>query len=257
MRLADITDYFALKRHLVRPWDFVRLRGRTVAAPRIEVPLRDGRTFRIRPQDRHVFHRMFARDEYELDGVAPGSWDTVIDLGAHIGTFAYRAAPLARRVLSYEPTPESFELLAENVSALANVTPHRMAVSGSRGTLTLYRGPSPSRNSVVPRDGAGAEDAFTVESLTLEDVFREHRVERCDLLKVDVEGAEYDVLYALPAERWASIRRVRMEYHLVPGKGEEGTGEGLARHLRKMGHVPRLTPHKKKPGLGLIYSERA
>lgn len=257
MRLADIPDYFALKRHLVRPWEFVRLRGKTVTEPRIEVAFRDGGTFRLRPEDRHVFHRMFARDEYHLDAVPPGSWDTVIDVGAHVGTFAVRVAPLARRVLSYEPTPDSFELLAANVARFPHVRAHNLAVAGRRGTLTLFPGKAHSRNSILPLEDVRTSEGIAVEAVTLEDVFREHAIERCDLLKMDVEGAEYEILYALPAEYWARIRRVRMEYHLVTGRGEEWTGEGLARHLEKMGLRPTMTPHRKKPGLGLIFSERA
>jgi phthiocerol/phenolphthiocerol synthesis type-I polyketide synthase E len=52
----------------------------------------------------------------------------------------------------------------------------------------------------------------------LSDVLEEQNVERVDLLKVDVEGAELDVLRGIRSEHWARIRQVVMEVHDVQGR---------------------------------------
>src|SRR5712692_3199383 len=101
MRPSDISDYFILRRYIRRPGDFIRLRKS--GKPFLDVTLREGGIFRLRPQDWHVFYGVFARDEYRLNGSAENSYDTVIDIGGHVGTFSVRVAPYARRVLSYEP----------------------------------------------------------------------------------------------------------------------------------------------------------
>lgn len=256
MRPGDIADWFVLRRHLLRPWAFVRSRRNPTAAPYLDVSLKDGGVVRMRAEDRRVFHRIFARDEYRLNGLAPGSLGTVVDIGAHIGTFAVRAAGLARRVLCYEPTRESFELLSRNVARFPNVKVHNTAVAGRRGTVTLFLGKNPSRNSLFPPETEPNLGEVTVESFTLEDIFREHAIETCDFLKLDCEGAEYDILYAAPAQLWRRIARVAMEYHLTREPDGRWSGEALARYLHEVGHEPRLYPSKRHPEEGLLFSAR-
>jgi FkbM family methyltransferase len=258
MRLSDFGDWFVLRRHLLRPWAFLRLRKRPPAEPVYNIALRDGGVFRIRmqDQDRHTFHRIFARDEYRLNGVPPGSFDTVVDIGAHIGVFALRVAGLARRVLCYEPAPESFELLRRNIGRFPHVRLHPAAVAGRRGTATLYLGKNPSAHSLFPAEGQTSRGAIPVECVTLEDVFREHSLERCDLLKLDCEGAEYEILYQAPPELWRRIARVALEYHPAGGTDPRWSGEALARYLNEMGHRTELRPSKRHPRKGLLFAER-
>ena len=256
MRLADISDWFALRRHLVHPWAFLRLRKHPSKEPFVDVPLKDGGTVRLRSfeQDRHVFHRIFARDEYRLDGYAPGSLDTVIDIGGHIGTFSLRASHVAKRVLAFEPTKESFELLKGNTGHRPNVTAFNKAVAGTRGTLKLILGKNPSRNSLYPPGYEPNKGEVEVEALTLADLFEANKVDRCAYLKVDCEGAEYDILYAAPLDLLRRIERIGMAYHPV-GKGPaEWNGDALAARLREAGHEIEMIPSKRHDGEGMMYT---
>lgn len=206
--------------------------------------------------DRHIFHRIFARDEYRLDGVAPGAWDTVVDVGAHIGIFAVRVAPLARRVLCYEPDPGNHALLSENTGRLGNVVAFRKALAAGIGTAALFVSPNPSAHSLCPEGGGCGGESVTVETVSLESVFAEHGIGRCDLLKLDCEGAEYDVLYATPAALWRGIERVAMEYHPAAARAPERTAEGLARFLSERGHEVEVHPSRKNPAKGHLFSRR-
>lgn len=253
-----IAEYLALRRHLVRPWRFLRTRKDPLPGPHEDIPFREGYSVRVRnvPMDRHIFHRIFARDEYRLDGIPPGSWDTVIDVGAHIGLFAVRAAPLTRRVLSYEPVRANFEMLRHNVSPprFSHVRPEEKAVGGTRGEVPLYPSDNPSAHSMFPEE-APRGPAITVPCVTLEDVFRTHSVERCDLLKLDCEGAEYGLLEAVPAGLWPAILRIRMEFHPVAGAGgwpPERLGAFLGRH----GYACEVLPSKKNPAKGHLFAAR-
>lgn len=256
MRLADIGDYFALRRHLVRPWAFLRLRKHPPGGAHTDVPLRDGGAFRLRavPMDRHVFHRVFARDEYGLNGIAPRSLETVIDVGAHIGAFTVRVAPLARRVLAYEPVGVNYETLAHNAGRFPHVRTFRAAVSGRRGSATLFLDDAPDRHSMFPSEAARRTNPVTIETVTLEDVFRENGVEACDLLKMDCEGAEYETIYAAPPDLWRRVKAIRMEYHRVADRQETWTAEHLVRHLEGAGHRCTLRPSDRKEGQGILFS---
>jgi FkbM family methyltransferase len=249
MRIEDLRDHLVLRRHLARPWKFLRDRRRAFAERLIDIPLRDGGAFRLRPSsmDRHVFHRVFARDEYRIDGIAPGSLGVVVDVGAHIGAFSVRAARLAARVIACEPSPENIALFALNTARFPNIRGLSLAVAGRHGPTDLFVGHDPAAHSVFP---AGGPKTVTVRCVTLEDLFSETGIERCDLLKLDCEGAEHGIIRMAPPGLLARIDRVCMEYHDVPGS----TGEDVARALAAAGHAVEMIPRRKAPRTGYIYS---
>lgn len=257
MRLSDITDYFVLRRYMSQPWAFLRLRKHPPLEPFVDIPFKDGGSFRIRalPSDRGTLKSVFARDEYRLNGIGRDSLDTVVDIGAHIGAFTVRVAPLARRVLSYEPTPASYDLLVRNTTRFPHVKVHSAAVTAHRGTTTVFAmGTDPTINSLISSEYH--DSATTVDSITLADIFAEHGIDRCDLLKIDCEGSEYEILHAVPKELWPRIERICMEYHPVFGGNGMWTGEGLARYLAGVGHQATIYPSKRRPRLGLLFSVR-
>ncbi len=255
MRLADITDWLALRRHLLEPWAFVRSRKSEMTEP-VDLRFKDGAVVRLRPapMDRHTFHRIFARDEYRLNAVAPGSLGTVLDVGAHIGLFAVRVAPLAKRVISFEPVPANFETLQKNVAHYPHVTPVPKAVSSKRGTATIYVSDNPSAHSMHPAEADRRTAGTEVETLSLADVFDEFKIETCDLLKLDCEGAEYDILGAVPDALWPKLRRIVMEFHPVAGGPEDWTGPALAKRLEARGFRVEFLPHPKHPVKGHLFA---
>lgn len=252
MRPADLFDWFALRKHLRRPWAFVRSRHRPSDQPFVDLPLRDGGALRMRPEDRHIIKNVFARDEYRLDGLAPRSLGTVVDVGAHIGTFALRTSPLAERVLAFEPAEDNYGLLVRNTERLSNVKTFPRAVAGKSGRIALYLGKNASAHSTHPE--SRKTSTREVEGVSLADLFAEQGVERCGYLKLDCEGAEYETLYALSPELLGRIERIALEYHVVEGGAPDWTGERLAAWLGERGHAVELIPSEVRPGKGLIFS---
>jgi hypothetical protein len=74
-----------------------------------------------------------------------------------------------------------------------------------------------------------------------------------DLLKVNAEGAEYEILYATPKECFKSIQEIRMEYH--QHDTERYNLESLTSFLETMGYA---TTHlyKHKVGEGFLWMKR-
>jgi FkbM family methyltransferase len=258
MRLADLFDYLALRRHLAEPAAFLRLRKGGPATGTLDIPLRGGGSIRIRAgtMDRQILDRIFGRDEYRLDRLRPGSLDTVIDVGAHIGLFAIRAAPLARRIICLEPDPESFALLLANTARLPGVTALRRAVAGSPGTAVLRLSPEPWAHSTVsrpPREPGGEARTIEVEATTLSAVLDEAGIDRCGLLKLDCEGAEHAIFASTPREVWRRIDRIVLEVHPLPGD-PGATPERIARLLEEAGHAAEVVRRKGGPGWAHIFS---
>jgi FkbM family methyltransferase len=213
-------------------------------------------TLRTATDDRHLLLNIFGRDEYRLAEIEPRGADTVIDIGAHVGIFASRAAPFARRVLSYEPAPSTFRLLVDNVRRFANVTALPQAVTDRRGRAEIHVFREPSGNSLYPVEPAGALEKIAVDTVSLADVFTDHAVGRCSLLKLDCEGAEYPIIFGAPRDLWARIDRVAMEFHRASGADPSWSGPGLAEYLSGLGHEVDLHLRRNHPGKGLLFSAR-
>lgn len=147
---------------------------------------------------------------------------SVVDIGAGIGEFTVFAAALypSCRVVGFEPFPESFSLLQENLrlNHTTNVRVFSTAVSGKKGDLLLdFSGGEPLQIQGLQQargEASPASQAFIpVRSVTLDEALKEAGIKTCDLLKLDCEGAEYEILFQAPDSVWQGIQRIVMEYH--------------------------------------------
>ena len=269
MRLVDLPDSFRLRRHLRDPGAFLRLRRSPPAGPFLDLRLREGGELRIRPgtQDRHIVHRVFGRDEYRVARIPPRSLGTVIDVGAHAGIFAVRVAAMAERVICLEPDPGNFPLLCHNASRFPGIQPIPRAVAGRGGPAVFYPAPDPSAGTLFPGTGStppggpAAGAGIPVDCLTLAEVFRDHRIERCDILKLDCEGAEHEILRSIPPELWGRIERIRLEYH-PSGQGpapepRRPASDVLVALLAAAGYECRLFARRYKAHSGLLIAWRS
>ena len=185
----------------------------------------DGQVVGLRPDtsDAKCFEEVYLDDVYGFDAVAE-PWDTVVDLGANSGLFAVRAAKRARRVIALEPVPDhhhAAELNFARADVAGNITLLNLAAwRRSDEQLQIHlSGNATSTCSVSPGFASafgGAGGAVEVTTISLEDLFRRHEVERCSLLKCDIEGAEYDVFEAAPLEVLGRVDRILLEVHLHP-----------------------------------------
>jgi len=79
-----------------------------------------------------------------------------------------------------------------------------------------------------------------IQCVTLDDVFKKNKIDKCDLLKMDCEGAEFEIIYNASSECLDKIEEIRMEYHCF----EEGqTVQKLIDFLKDAGF--KLTKFKK------------
>jgi FkbM family methyltransferase len=263
MRLRDIADYFALRRIARNPGEVVRYRWRERAQRDLDVELRGAGPLRLRAglQDYHIFHRVFLADAYRLGLLAPGQWDCVVDLGANVGIFAARVAPFARRVVAYEPIRVNFEQLERNLAGRDHVARVRAAVSGRAGTLRIY---APEDRALSGRfsahakteHGATSSACEEVEAVSLDAIFDNHCIAHCDLLKIDVEGEEYDILHAAASETLGRIARIHGEFHDVRPEDPRTRIANFSDFLRSHGFRVNVAPHRKKPNHGMFFAHR-
>lgn len=163
---------------------------------------------------------VFCREEYAV----PADARCIVDLGANWGAFTLYAAGRApaARIFAVEPHPHEHPRLVRNVAHNglgARVTVWQHAVAAEPGTRWMDADPahpSPSRG-IHPADAASPPASVQVQAVTLAEVLDRARaaagVERIDLVKMDIEGAEHEALVHLPPEALAAVDAWQMEYH--------------------------------------------
>lgn len=198
--------------------------------------LRQGVTFHN--AELGLINDLWIRRNYTPRGFEIGPDDIVIDIGAHRGVFTVLAGLRARRVLAYEPNAENYGYLRRNVAAnrLRAVETHRLAVAGTSSRRTLYLSddgevPTVAHTLFIGTPHASGLISEQVRTTTLTDIFRTHKLPRCDFLKMDCEGAEYEILFATPPSVLRCIRRMVVECHPIG----DNTIKTMAAFLRQGG----------------------
>lgn len=123
----------------------------------------------------------------------------VIDAGAHVGYYTLLVARQVGeqgKVYAFEPEPTNFSLLQQNVAlnGYGNVVATKAAVSNLVGSATLYLTSLDSGRHSTHRHGLPDGGAVAVAATTLDAFLKAQGWPVVDLIKVDVEGAELDVL---------------------------------------------------------------
>lgn len=169
---------------------------------------------------------MILQRVYDAAGGFPSG--TVIDAGAHVGLFSLLASQHARHVVSVEPDPVNFRVLEINkqLNRLDNITPVNAALWSEDTELSF------STSWHTTGGAVGADGDLRVRAVSLDGLIEEHG--DIDLLKIDIEGAETEVL---PKSRQlARVRRIIGELHLH----HEGEERPMVEALEAQGFRVRL-----------------
>lgn len=212
---------------------YLRHQGKSTAV----IAVNDDTRFKVRvnTSDALMVWEIWKAKVYDDARIPIRAGDVVVDMGAHIGAFAVRAARLAQggHVYSYEASSKNFDLLTENcqLNDLRNVYIENSAVSNQRGSMPFY---TPSENGIL---GSLLQDTSSfmerVQTTTFSDIIAKHAITHIDFLKVDVEGAEFDILFANPDETLSKTRQIVMEFHEF--RGDERNHTDLVNLLNSHG----------------------
>jgi FkbM family methyltransferase len=199
---------------------------------------------------------------YERCGFPLQDGWTVIDIGGGIGDFTIRASrdyPHSR-VFAFEPTPGSFALLQENLklNGIQNATAYPNAVWSVDGEVEIDTGAGEPVQFTSQARGeqpapAAVPGKVTVRAHSLASVFDLIGAERCDLMKIDCEGAEYEILFKAPETVLRRIDRIVMEYHDNAGPY---THRDMARFLTEQGYQVKVVQNVVHPYLGYLSAAR-
>jgi FkbM family methyltransferase len=176
-------------------------------------------------------------DTYERAGIRLGDFrGVVIDGGAHVGLFALRASVHCSRVIAIEPHPYNFEILQKNLArnGVRNVSAVCKALWTAQSPVRLFDGGDSMSPSLFPRGTLSHQ----VEPVRLDEVVSD--AGWVDLLKLDIEGAEFQVIETAEDETLRKIGAVVVELHL---RGDSEPETEVMERLRSVGfRVSTLNP---------------
>ncbi|MFX0093624.1 MAG: FkbM family methyltransferase [Candidatus Hodarchaeota archaeon] len=220
----------------------------------ITYELRNGVRYKVRAKtfDKAIINEIWVQNQYTPSGFEINPSDTVVDIGAHIGVFTIFAAKYAKqgRVYGFEPVPENFALLQENINLnhLQNLTALNKAVTKKKGSqeMRIYD-VNTGGHSLVFQHHTYNYKTLTIKTESLESFINENNISRIDFLKMDCEGAEYDIFYNCPDSIFNMINKISMEYHNMDSKRYHALS--LKKFLERKGFQVKV-----KSGGRLLYS---
>jgi len=176
------------------------------------------------PGARVPVYEIFAEDAYRLAWFTQGlSAPVLVDIGGHIGCFSTSFARLIpdARVNTYEASPTTYEFLRRNVEDNGlgeRIRVNHLAVSDHEGGLEFAdNGAGSGLNGLTAPSGS---TVVTVPCITFAGAV-ERAGGHADVVKIDTEGAEYDIVLASDPAAWSGVSRVVLEYHEVAGHTRE------------------------------------
>lgn len=178
-----------------------------------------GEVFRVHPHYRWLSWNF---DEYEAFRVACVEAKVIFDVGANVGAYSVLFGLWARvsggRVFAFEPSPQIFGWLKRHIRLNhleSIITPLQLAVAAHSGTSGWSAGESEGAGHITP-EVSGTNLSEVVQTVSL-DEFCTDKALAPDVVKIDVEGFEFEVLEGatqlLQARPGRSFPTVFVELH--------------------------------------------
>jgi FkbM family methyltransferase len=127
--------------------------------------------------------------------------DIFIDIGAHIGKYSIPLSKIASRIVAVEPDPDNYECLKRNVETnrIRNITTVNMLAWKEDTTVKFYltdkKGGGTTKEGLPLRTYVGRY--LELQAETMDNMLKSLGISEVDWIKIDVEGAEYEVLKGL------------------------------------------------------------
>jgi FkbM family methyltransferase len=185
--------------------------------PPFEVEFRGGLLALVPPILTSAFDEIFLREVYKFKFKNFTRNPVILDIGANVGYFSMYILskyPLAK-LIAFEPVPSNLSLLEYHkmINKLSFKIDTR-AVMGTKKNVAISFNKNSKYSvsaSVLERDTANF--TINVTAMSIPDIFTENNIDHCELLKIDCEGAEYNILFNCPPEYLKKISNMVIEVH--------------------------------------------
>ncbi len=170
---------------------------------------------------------------------------TVLDLGAHVGIFSLYASKYASKIYAMEPAKDNFSCLLETIkfNKLENVYPINYALTNINDKRPLFHNSiNHTMCSLFSEIATNGDVPEEINTMTIDRLFDENKIEHVDFVKMDIEGCEYEVLAGEGFEKVTPlIDSILLETHSFGGRNENQANEALKNRgfiVEKVKNVP-------------------
>jgi FkbM family methyltransferase len=192
----------------------------------------------------HEFKEIFMEECYSRGLFsAPPEAPVIIDVGANVGFFSLFAASRypGAAIVAVEPIPGNLRQLNRNVDLNPRVSLSVVpgAVYGRSGQISLSYEDADDFTTAASlfSHPATRSETLDVDCYSLGDLLASSGIERCHLMKMDCEGAEYETLYQCPDDVLRRFDQMVIEVHRA--EGQDRNIDSLERFLAGRGFSTR------------------
>jgi FkbM family methyltransferase len=197
----------------------------------------------IKAQHASVYEEVVVNNQYRV-GESNIRGKNVIDIGANNGVFTLLARDYgAKRIISIESNVVAFALLKRNTEEFPEITVLNKAATAVSGKKMIV-GMEPSFWNMDGRCYVVPDETGNVETVSINDVMQMFPEDEDVVLKIDCEGSEYEILYALKKEYYKRISTIFLEAHQNMGAAPKGND-----------HIEKLAKFVSSFGFDTIYHE--
>lgn len=139
--------------------------------------------------DIDIFYEIFWRKVYEIPFKLKNDVKVIVDLGAHIGfaSIYFLTKHPNAKIYAVEASKENFDLLKKNIENFRNIIIKNAAIYTQDGSVK-FNDNGFSYNSKLSTEGTA------VNAISMNSLIKANNIEKIDLLKIDIEGAEKLIL---------------------------------------------------------------
>jgi FkbM family methyltransferase len=165
-----------------------------------------------------ILKEVYYREDYKpgLEYIKKLKHPIVIDIGAYVGiTPLYFACHKGAKIFAVEPHPDSYKSLLENTQDNPQIIQVNNAIAGDEGFFSIYQDKNTIGMSIItPKDVTGYK-AIPITAITIDHLFKAMEITHVDLLKIDVEGCEFEIFLS------DGFRKVAPKIDFIIGESHE------------------------------------
>lgn len=215
--------------------------------------LKSGEKFKINNIHNLIsIKEIFLNLEYQIKNINPS---TIIDIGANIGdsTVYFKNTYPKAKIYAFEPSNSIFSQLKFNISLNGNknITLYKLGVGSKNGKVSFYDNRQSGLSSIYFNSKKIKKNIIQIT--TLKNIFKLNAISKCDLLKIDCEGAEYDIILNLDKKILDKVANMVIEFHEGLNRYDR---DDLVNFLKKRNYKIKIRTHPIESNIGLIYARK-
>jgi FkbM family methyltransferase len=194
-----------------------------------------------------------AKGEFKKDALTiqkdllGGQASVIFDVGANRGDVSaeYRQHFPDAKIFAFEPFPGSLESFRGKHARDSGINSFQLALAAEKGNRTLYVNQSVDTNSLLPGTSTGLSSdqhvknvtTLNVETTTIDDFCGERGINRIDILKMDIQGGEWDALRgAASLLKAGSIGLIYSEVYFIEQYEKQPLFHDISKLLHRYGY---------------------